>query len=88
MNEWLAESWVIVTMIFIVGTLAASFAAARPWPARPYQAAVLGGLAFEALLLLVIRPGLSTTAVMIAATLTTLIALVGGLLGRRVRART
>ena len=87
MNEWLAESWVIVTMIFIVGTLATSFAAARAWPARPCQAAVLGGLAFEALLLLVFRPGLSAMAVLIAVTLTTLIALVGGLLGRRVRAR-
>ena len=57
MNGWLAGSWVLVTMIFIVATLAASVAAARSWP---------------------------RTAVLIAVTLTTLIALAGG---RRMRVR-
>lgn len=77
MNEWLADSWGLVTLVFVAGTLAVSFSAARTWPARPWRSAVLGGLAFEGALLLILRPGLGANAVMIAVTCTILLALVG-----------
>ena len=85
MNEWLAESWVLVAMIFVAGSLAAGFVAARLWPTRPYLAAILVALAVEADLLIILMPGLSVMALLISAATTTLLALLAGWLGRHVR---
>jgi hypothetical protein len=87
MNEWLAESWPVVTLVFIAGTLAAGFVASRIWPARPYLAAVIAGLVFEADLLIIVQTGLSALAVAIAVTCTALLAVLGAFVGCRWQVR-
>jgi hypothetical protein len=87
MNTWLAESYLLVTLVFVVGTLSMSFAAAQIWPTRSWLAAIAAGLIFEADLLLIVQPGLSLLAILIALACTTLLALLGGLMARRAAAR-
>jgi hypothetical protein len=66
---------------FFAGSVTCGIAAARIQPAKAYGTAVLAALAFEAILLIVARPGLSLRAAAIAFGAAALFALIGAFIG-------
>ncbi len=72
-----------ITLIvaFFVGTVTCGIAAARIHPAKAFGTALLAALAFEAILLIVARPGLNLRAVAIAFGAAALFALIGAFIG-------
>jgi hypothetical protein len=68
-------------LAFFAGTLTCGISAARFHPARAYATAVLAALAFEAILLIVARPGLNPRAAAIAFGTAALFALIGAFIG-------
>jgi len=73
---------VVLILAFLSGTVTAGFRAARLNPARPFVTAVLAAIAFEAVLLIVARPGLSFRAVVIALLVASAFGIGGALIGR------
>jgi len=73
---------VVLILGFLSGTVTAGFRAARLSPARPFATAVLAAIAFEAVLLIVARPGLSVRAVVIALLVASAFGIGGALIGR------
>lgn len=73
---------ITLILAFFVGTLSCGIAAARIQPAKAFGTAVLAALAFEAILLIVARPGLSLRAAAIAFGAAALFALIGALIGK------
>jgi Na+/melibiose symporter-like transporter len=74
-----------LVLAFLAGTLTCGITAPRFDTASPYLTAVLAALAFEAILLVVARPGLSFRAIVIAFAATTFLALIGAFAGRMMR---
>ena len=72
---------ITLILAFFVGTLSCGIAAARIQPGNAFGTAVLAALAFEAILLIVARPGLSLRAAAIAFGAASLFALIGALIG-------
>ena len=73
---------VVLILAFLSGTVTAGFRAARLNPARPFATAVLAAIAFEAVLLIVARPGLSFRAVVIALLVASAFGIGGALIGK------
>ena len=78
--ERLAWSLTLV-LAFFAGTVTCGIAAARLHPAKAYGTAVLAALAFEAILLIVARPGLNPRAAALAFGAAALFALIGAFIG-------
>jgi hypothetical protein len=72
---------ITLILAFFVGTLSCGIAAARIQPAKAFGTALLAALAYEAILLIIARPGLSLRAVAIAFGAAALFALIGALIG-------
>ena len=72
---------ITLILAFFAGTLTCGIAAARFHAAKAYGTAVLAALAFEAILLIIARPGLSLRAVAIALGAAALFALIGAFIG-------
>ncbi len=72
-----------ITLIvaFLAGTVTCGIAAARIHPAKAFGTALLAALAFEAILLIVARPGLNLRAAAIAFGAAALFALIGAFIG-------
>jgi len=73
---------VVLILAFLSGTIVAGFRAARLNPARPFSTAVLAAIAFEALVLIVARPGLSFRAIVIALLVAAVFGISGALIGK------
>jgi hypothetical protein len=73
---------VVLILGFLAGTVTAGIRAARLNPARPFATAVLAAIAFEAVLLIVVRPGLSVRVIVIALLVAAAFGVGGALIGR------
>ena len=73
---------VVLVLAFLTGTVTAGFRAARLAPARPFATALLAAIAFEAVLLIVARPGLSLRAIVIALLVASAFGIGGALIGK------
>jgi len=73
---------VMLGLTFLAGTVTCGIAAARFNPTRAFSTALLAALAFEAILLIVARPGLNLRVMAIAFGAACLFALVGALIGQ------
>jgi hypothetical protein len=72
---------VMLICAFLSGTITCGIAAARLDPARPFGTAILASLAFEAILLVVARPGLNPRAVGIAFAVAAFFAAIAAVIG-------
>ena len=70
-------------MAFFVGTLSCGIAAARFHPSRSLATGVIAALAFEAILLIVARPGLNVRVLALAFAFAAFMASIGTLLGKK-----
>jgi hypothetical protein len=68
-------------LAFFVGTVTCGIAAPRFNPPKPYSIAVVAALCFEAILLIIARPGLSVRALAIAFGAAALFAAIGAFIG-------
>lgn len=71
----------MLILTFLAGTVTCGVAAARFDRTRPFTTAVLAALAFEAILLIVARPGLSIRAIIIALVVAMAFASIGAFIG-------
>ena len=72
---------IMLVLTFLSGTVTCGIAAARMSHANPYPIAVMAALAFEAILLIVARPGLSVRAIIIALVVAMAFATIGAFIG-------
>ena len=72
---------VMLVLTFLSGTVTCGVTAARFDRSRPFSTAVLAALAFEAILLIVARPGLSVRAITIAMLVAMGFASIGAFIG-------
>ena len=73
----------MLAMAFFVGTLSCGIAAARIVPGRRLATGVIAALAFEAILLIVARPGLNLRVLAMAFAFAAFFASIGTLIGRK-----
>ena len=76
---------VMLGLAFLAGTLTCGAAAARFRPTHAFSTAVPAALTFEAVLLVVARPGLNLRALSLAFGAASLFALIGALIGLPVK---
>lgn len=72
---------ITLLLTFLSGTVTCGVVAARLSRARPFSTAVLAALAFEAIFLIVARPGLSPRAIFIALVVSMGFAAIGAFIG-------
>ena len=72
---------IMLVLTFLAGTVTCGIAAARFSQVNPFSTAVLAALAFEAILLIVARPGLSVRAIIIALVVAMGFASIGAFIG-------
>ncbi len=72
---------IMLVLTFLAGTVTCGIAAARFNRVSPFSTAVLAALAFEAILLIVARPGLSFRAITIALVVAMVFASIGAFIG-------
>ena len=72
---------IMLVLAFLSGTVTCGIAAARFDREKPFVTALLAALAFEAILLIVARPGLSLRAIAIAFGAAAFFALIGAFIG-------
>jgi hypothetical protein len=73
---------VVLILAFLSGTMTTGFRAARLNPAHPFSTAALAAIAFEAVLLIVVRPGLNVRVIVIALLIAAAFGFGGALIGK------